>query len=109
MDQSPLIETTKGMNSYDSKLYKDETIDKQFYWFLHSSSPSLPTMYELPKVHKSYYPVRPIISSVGLYIYELAKHLADLINKNPTKKSFSYIEDSFEFVKMITELPAGKN
>lgn len=108
-NKSLLIEKEKALNSYVNKLLKEKIIEKSLYWRLHSTSSSLATMYGLPKVHKSHYPLRPIISSVGSYNYELAKYLADLINKNRPDRSFSYIKDSFEFVKRIIELPSSKN
>ena len=108
-DKSLREEKEKELNKYIRQLQKEKVIDKQLYWLFHSTSSSLATMYGLPKVHKANYPLRPIISSVGSYNYQLAKYLADLINKNKTEKSFSYIKDSFAFVKKIIELPCSKN
>ena len=59
--KSLLCQKEKELNNYISKLLKEKIIDKQLYWRLHSTSASLATMYGLPKVHKSHYPLRPII------------------------------------------------
>ena len=66
-------------------------------------------MYGQPKVHKTNYPLRPIVSSIRPYNHELAKYLAEIIKKNRPEKSFSYVKDSFEFVKIITELKQSKD
>ena len=63
-------------------------------------------MYGLPKTHKSNYPLRPVISSIGSYNHELAKYLLDIIKSDieGKEKSFSFVRDSFDFVKNITEI-----
>ena len=62
-----------------------------------------------PKVHKVNYPLRPIISSIGLYNDELSKYFAELIKNNQTPLSFSYIGDSFDFVRRICGINNSKD
>ena len=105
--KSLLEEKEKHLNQYILKLSKEKIIDKKLYWRLHSTSSTLATMYGQPKVHKNNYPLRPIISSIGSYNYELAKYLAELIKnnlRNEKEKSSSFVKDSFDFVKRITGL-----
>ena len=94
------------MNNYVLNLLKGKSIDKQTYWRIDSTSATLAVMYGLPKTHKSNYPLRPIISSIGSYNHELAKYLSDIIKSNIKEKgkSFSFVKDSFDFVKKITEI-----
>ena len=61
------------------------------------------------KIHKLNYPVRPIISSIGLYNHNLSKYLYYTIKNSTPSQSVSYIRDSFEFVKMITEMKSSLN
>ena len=91
----------KDMNAYLRELYKDGKIEKKLFWRLRSTSASLSVMYGQPKVHKAGYPIRPIISSIGSYNYQLSKYLAGLINQHRTKPPASYIKDSFTFVDKI--------
>ncbi|CAF5034961.1 unnamed protein product, partial [Rotaria sp. Silwood1] len=96
-----LLEKEKSMNKYILKLYKDKVIDQETYWKIRSTSSSYATMYGQPKIHKLNYPVRPIISSIGSYNHDLSKYLYHIIKNNRSSQSFSYIRDSFEFVKKI--------
>ena len=59
-------------------------------------------MYGLPKTHKSGTPLRPIVSSIGTYNYELAKYLVSIIK--PVSRSIYCIKDSFAFAREIAGL-----
>ena len=56
-------------------------------------------LYGLPKVHKCNVPLRPILSTVGSYNYNMAKWLVQQLS-HLTTNSFS-IKDSFNFVSEI--------
>ncbi|CAF2145990.1 unnamed protein product [Rotaria magnacalcarata] len=102
--ESSLIRKEKAMNAYLSILKKEKVIEKALFYQLHSTSSSLAVLYGQPKIHKLNYPLRPIISSVGAYNYELSKYLSNIIKNNRPTKSMSYIKDSFEFVKEIKNI-----
>ncbi|CAM4855531.1 unnamed protein product [Rotaria socialis] len=102
--ESSLIRKEKAMNAYLSSLKKEKLIEKALFYQLHSTSSSLAVLYGQPKIHKLNYPLRPIISSVGAYNYELSKYLSNIIKNNRPTKSMSYIKDSFEFVKEIKNI-----
>ena len=59
-------------------------------------------LYGLPKVHKDNNPLRPIISSIGTFNYNLAKFLVPLIA--PVTKNEYTVENSTDFVNQITSL-----
>ena len=85
-------------------LYEKEN---KFRFQLQSTSSSLSVFYGLPKVHKTRYPLRPIISTIGSYQYHLSKYLPKTIREaRPQAKS--YIKDSFEFVNKIKEIVLDK-
>ena len=107
--RSVLIEKEKLLNKYISKLHKDKIITKEIYWKIHSTCSSYATMYGQPKIHKTNYPVRPIISSIGAYNHDLSKYLYQIIKNNRPSQSFSYIRDSFEFVKKIIGIQDSAN
>ena len=50
----------------------------------------------------------PIISSVGPYNYELSTYLTRILKHNHPSPSYSYIKDSFEFMKKISGLKESK-
>ncbi|CAF3419973.1 unnamed protein product [Rotaria socialis] len=97
-------EKEEEMNKYLRELYKENTITKELFYSIRSTCSSIACMYGQPKIHKNGYPLRPIISSIGSYNYELSKYLAGLIKANRENKSFSYIKDSFDLVKQIREI-----
>jgi hypothetical protein len=107
--RSILAEKEKILNKYISKLHKEKVIDKEIYWRIHSTCSSYATMYGQPKIHKINIPTRPIISSIGSYNHNLSKYLYEIIKNNRPSQSFSYIRDSFQFVKKIIEIEDSSN
>jgi len=59
-------------------------------------------MYGLGKVHKSGTPLRPIISAIGTYNYNLAKYLESIL-KPLVNKEF-ILTDTYDFVNKISKL-----
>ncbi|CAF2140345.1 unnamed protein product [Rotaria magnacalcarata] len=104
---APLPESTslekkeKEMNKILRELHNNQIINKSAFWHLHSTSSSLSVLYGQPKVHKTGYPLRPIISTIGSYNYSLLKYLAKLISNHRTEAPPSFIKDSFELVKKL--------
>ena len=58
-------------------------------------------MYGLPKLHKTFYSIpalKPILSSIGTYHYQLTKSLGKLLddvipNDHSAKDTFSFVEE----------------
>ena len=59
-------------------------------------------LYGLPKVHKTDNPLRPIISSIGTFNYNLAKFLVPMIA--PFTKNEFTVENSNDFVEQLLKL-----
>ena len=78
-------------------------------------------LYGLPKIHKTGNPLRPIISQIGSYTYDLAKFLVPILaplakNDYTTKDSFTFVQElrsldkisfmcSFDVVSLFTNIP----
>ncbi|KAL0842148.1 hypothetical protein ABMA28_014324, partial [Loxostege sticticalis] len=62
-----------------------------------------PKLYGLPKIHKSNIPLRPIVSQIDSPTYDLAKHVAGvlqpLVGKTP-----SFVKDSFHFRDIVKSI-----
>ncbi|CAF1073952.1 unnamed protein product [Rotaria magnacalcarata] len=99
----------KEMNNYLRQLHKENIITKQLFRQLSSNCSSLSCMYGQPKMHKQGYPLRPIISPIGSYNYELSKYLANLLKNNRTTKPNSSIRDPFDLVRKIKNINCNKN
>ena len=97
----------KELNGYLRELYNDGLIEKKLFWRLHSTSASLSVMYGQPKVHKAGYSMRPIISSIGSYNYQVSKYLAELLSQHRTERPPSFVKDSFTFVDSIRKFPSN--
>ena len=68
------------------------------------SNPS--RIYGLPKLHKKDVLMRPIVSAIGSYTYELSKYLAEILKPLTTGKYT--IKDSFEFsneILSVSDIP----
>lgn len=63
----------------------------------------LPRAYGLPKIHKTVYPLRIIVSSINSLLHNFAAYLHNILHDNlPNSKS--YIANSFELVKKLNNL-----
>jgi hypothetical protein len=107
-DKCLLQEKEAEMNKFLRELERQKVISKELFWKLHSTSSNISTLYGQPKIHKTGLPMRPIISSIGAYNYNLSKYLANKLSqcKEPSP---SYVKDAFEFVKMITKIKPDNN
>ena len=96
------IERERKLIEYLIKLKKKGCIDKKTYDEIRPSGSKAGVLYGLPKVHKENAPIRPIISSIGTYNYNLASFLDKLIK--PTLSISKYIlKDSFDFVNKVSK------
>lgn len=59
-----------------------DIIDEHTYKHLKCTDGNLPRCYGLPKVHKSDFPLRIIVSSIGSATYIVAKFLSDILNES---------------------------
>jgi hypothetical protein len=57
-------------------------------------------LYGLPKIHKVGAPLRPIISAVKTYNYDLAKYLDEILK--PIISATFMLKDTYDFVNKIT-------
>jgi len=78
------------------------SISVSTYNLLMTSGSRPGTLYGLPKVHKANIPLRPIISSIGTFNYNVAKFLVPIIA--PITTNQYTIDNSTSFAKEITSL-----
>ncbi|CAF5011502.1 unnamed protein product [Rotaria sp. Silwood1] len=101
------LEREEELNKYILSLYNDNVIDSKLRHQLKSTCSSISVFYGLSKTHETGYPLRPIISTIGSYQYQLSKYLAKAI-RDARSQAPLYIKDSFEFVKKIKEIVLEK-
>ncbi|XP_069984653.1 uncharacterized protein [Penaeus vannamei] len=82
-----------------------ETIDEATYNSILASGSRPGCLYGLPEVHKTGTPLRPIVSSVNTFDYNLAKFLVKIIEPLNTNVLLTYTTAStLEFVNEIKQL-----
>jgi hypothetical protein len=62
-----------------------------------------PKLYGLPKVHKANVPLRPIVSQIASPTYDLAKHVASVLQPLVGGTS-SFVKDSRHFVDILKDI-----
>ena len=97
----PIIAKESSINYYVKKYVKN--VDDKLHKQLLSSGSSPGKLYGLCKVHKSNYPLRPVISMVNTPEYKLAKYLDDFIKPNIPSKFM--LSSTNEFVSKLSSFP----
>ena len=68
-------------------------------------NPAAPNIWGLPKIHKTGYPIRPIINWQGAPAYKLAKYLTKLIHLHiPFPNAFN-IKNAVHLIDDLLEIP----
>jgi len=83
--------------------YKKKYITGYTYTRLNSSNAILPRAYGLPKIHKTDYPLRTIVSSIGSPLHNLATFLLKILRES-LSISVSNFKNSIEVVKKLNNI-----
>ncbi|XP_047990120.1 uncharacterized protein LOC125229344 [Leguminivora glycinivorella] len=62
-----------------------------------------PKIYGLPKIHKVNSPLRPIVSQIDSPTYDLAKHVAKVLQQL-VGRTESYVKDSRHFIEIVQDI-----
>ena len=73
---NPVNQIPSRINQYGWNMYRNEKINKKCYHYLRCSNAITPRFYDLPKIHKSSVPLRPVVSFVNSPTYNLSKFLS---------------------------------
>ena len=84
------------------KLLKLKIITDETFKYLFSSGSSVGVLYGLPKIHKVNNPIRPILSTIGTFNYNLAKFFVPIIE--PLTVNTYTLQNSYDFVKEIRNI-----
>ena len=104
LDSDPTIIREGKLQRFLRELKKNGKIDKDIYSTIYPSGSQPARIYGLPKMHKirssnGVPPLRPIVSSVNTFNYQLAKYLCNLLQ--PHLPSTYSISDTFSFVEEL--------
>ena len=98
--------TMKLKNKLITKLKKiklDTGMDDIIYRRMYPTGVVIPKFYGLPKVHKEYTPLRPIVSSIGSVSYGVSKEIARII-KPLVGSTEHQVNNSKEFTEEIKNI-----
>ena len=94
------------------KIIQKNLFDENTYEKIYPCGSKPATIYGLPKTHRMLFDsdnfsLRPIVSSIGTYNYNLAKFLNELINSVIPKEHWA--KDSFGFYEEIQQVRSNNN
>ena len=90
------------INDYLYGLYTSSKISLDVYTSLRISSAKPGILYGLPKIHKPTLPIRPIMSAIGTFNYNLSKFIVPVIS--PIAENAHTIRSTQEFARDIREI-----
>ncbi|RVE46596.1 hypothetical protein evm_008729 [Chilo suppressalis] len=99
VNYNPTARTDRGTRSLIKECayaLDDDTVK----YLLRPRNVQPPKLYGLPKIHKLNVPLRPIVSQIDSPTYELAKHVAKILQPIVGRTS-SFVKDSRHFVEIL--------
>ena len=121
LNEDPTAKRESSLQSYLYRLKAKGHLEKDVYEKLRPTGSRPAGLYGLPKTHKKDVPLRPIVSCIGSYTYNLAKFLVTILqplcsNTYTVKDSFSFASDingmsnvpfmcSFDISSLFTSIP----
>ncbi|XP_065681464.1 uncharacterized protein LOC136095139 [Hydra vulgaris] len=107
LKEDPTIKREISLQGYLRKLYKLKCFEKDIYTIIYPVGSQHARIYALPELRKvskdsSLPTFRPIISTIGTYKYNLAKHLSHLLSPHIPKQFCTL--DSFSFVEELKKI-----
>ena len=102
LDTDPTEQRESKLQRFLYRLHKKGSLDESTYGLIRPTGSTPSQLYGLPKVHKVGVPLRPIISQIGSYTYQLAKFLVPILS--PLTTNSYTITDSFAFVNELMSM-----
>ena len=94
----------KQLLSQHLNLVRDRgEIDDKTYYKLFPTKTTIPRMWGQPKIHKTNYPLREIVDSIGSVAKECDKHISKILQQY-TGQTDHYVKNSAHFVSTIKDL-----
>lgn len=104
----PTLCVQRKCNTIISRWQKSNYITAGQAWFLRRYNAVCSKLYGLVKVHKSGFPIRPIVASIDSATYNLSKMYSDIL-KNVTGKTNRSVLNSTELVKKLRRVRLPEN
>ena len=102
LDHDPTKEYKKDMKKMIDNWEKEKPLPPGLKRFIQPTSENIPAIYGTPKIHKSNYPLRPIVSGIGSITYNAAKVLTRILQPLVGQSDY-HIQNSNDFVDKIKD------
>ncbi|XP_071500039.1 uncharacterized protein [Diadema antillarum] len=89
-------------------LRKKGSLDDNTYHRLRPKRKQPPRIYGLPKIHKQSVPLRPIVSCIGSFAYDLSKFLAQILSPL-TGRTCHSVRNSTDFAEFVSTQTISSN
>ena len=108
ISQDPTLSLERKITKQLLDLKCRDVLPNKVYFCLCPSGSRVPQLYGLPKIHKDGIPLRPIVAVNGSVSYQLAKHLAQLLQPL-CGNSGHHVKDSSDFSNSISSTRIARN
>jgi len=101
------LENLKKFQGFLSRLKRKGVLGENVYNEIRPTVAVTRTLYGLPKVHKDYIPLRPILCSIGSFTYQCASWLSKSLSE--LRQHPSTAKGTFEFLRIIADHELDRN
>ncbi|XP_071579386.1 uncharacterized protein [Temnothorax nylanderi] len=108
VDKNPIKQITTKINQLVKSWHDNDIIDYQIFKQLYCTNGNLPRCYGLPKIHKTGFPMRVIVSAIGSPLYSVARFIHEILHDSIPKPR-SHVKDGWSFVKGIANVRIGSD
>ena len=106
--QDPTLSLERKITKQLLDLKRRDVLPNKVYFCPRPSGSRVPQFYGLPKIHKDGIPFRPIVAANASVSYQLAKHLAQLLQPL-CGNSGHHVKDSSDFSNSILSTRIARN
>ncbi|XP_011869804.1 PREDICTED: uncharacterized protein LOC105563102, partial [Vollenhovia emeryi] len=106
--RDPIRKITNKLHELIKAWLDNDIISESTYKYLNCTNGNLPRCYGLPKIHKSGYPLRIIVSTIGSPLYNISWFLHKILFDSIPKPK-SHIKDGWTFASNIKNSPIKDN
>lgn len=108
LEHDPTVEREKYLYNHLKYIWDTRGLDKTILDRIQPCGSRAGVMYGLPKVHKNGLPIRPIISAVKTYNYNLAKYLDEIL-KPLIKDNNMMLIDTYDFINKVSKMKLDRD
>ena len=101
LNKDPTDRLTRKLSEKLLTLKRNEHLSEAVYNKIRPRHKQPPRIYGLPKIHKADVPLRPIVSCVNTFAYDLSAYLANILSPLTGKSEFT-VTNSAHFVSTIS-------